>query len=175
MIIISSPQSGTITAGVESYASISCSYENSKKSTEVLSFHEIVFNLKDWLSFEGNTGPYLLYAYARCKSILRKNNFQSGENIDFSLLTQPEEKELLTYMNGVNEAIYQSCLQNKPSILCQHLFKLCQSYNRMFVKVSVQKSENEQKKQARLFLLFSFSTLLGDTLQLIGIDTLEQM
>jgi arginyl-tRNA synthetase len=138
---------------------------------------DIVFDLADWLSFEGNTGPYLMYSYARTRSILRKAQEQSfaPDDTHLELLNGPDERELLRYLNDFNTVIQQSADQYKPSLLCHHIFNSCKVYNRFLAQVSVLKAESDQARGARLALLDAFSQSLKFSLQLLGIEPPERM
>jgi len=138
---------------------------------------DIVFDLADWLSFEGNTGPYLMYSYARTRSILRKAKEQSfaPDDTHLELLNGPDERELLRYLNDLNTVIQQSAEQYKPSLLCHHIFNSCKVYNRFLAQVSVLKAESDQARGARLALLDAFSQSLKFSLQLLGIEPPERM
>ncbi|MFW7379426.1 MAG: arginine--tRNA ligase [Oligoflexus sp.] len=138
---------------------------------------EIVFDLTDWLSFEGNTGPYLMYSYARTSSILRKAE-ERGFAADFSKLSAlqtMEERELLRYMSDFNNLALQSCEMKKPSILAHHLFDMCKVYNRFFAQVPVLKAEQDDQRAARLALLQAFTKVLKRGLNLLGMTPPERM
>lgn len=138
---------------------------------------EIVFDIKDWLSFEGNTGPYLMYSYARTCSLLRKAE-ERGFKADLQyvdVLTTAEERELLRYMNDFNSVVLQSKEMNKPSILAHHLFDMCKVYNRFFNQVPVLRADEDSQRAARLALLQSFTKVLNQGLALLGITPPERM
>ena len=138
---------------------------------------DIVFDLNDWLSFEGNTGPYLMYSYARTKSILNKAASQ-GLHADLTktrLLNEPEVHELLRYMNDLNEAIRLSCELKKPSSLAHHLFDTCKVYNRLLAQISVLKADSHDLVVARLALLDGFAKVLKQGLELLGMVPPERM
>lgn len=138
---------------------------------------DIVFNLKDWADFEGNTGPYLMYAYARTRSILRKAKEQGvdGGTADWSLLNSPEEKELLRYIGDLNGMIVQSCESNKPSVLCHHLFDMCKVNNRSLANNPILRAESAGLRAARLMLAEAFADSLKHGLSLLGIEPPERM
>lgn len=138
---------------------------------------DIVFDLADWLSFEGNTGPYLMYAYARTQSILRKSGIDARtyHKADLTLLTAEEERELLAYMADFNTMVEQACETNKPSILAHHIYNMCKVYNRFHSHVSVLKAETEALKLARLALIDGFCVVLKTGLNLLGMTPPEKM
>ncbi|RZA14080.1 MAG: arginine--tRNA ligase, partial [Proteobacteria bacterium] len=138
---------------------------------------DIVFNLSDWADFEGNTGPYLMYAYARTKSILRKA-MESGVGsgaANFSLITSPEEKDVLRYLNDLNNVIVQASESYKPSLICHHLFNMCKANNRSLAVNSVLKAESAELRSARILLMEAFASSLKYGLSLLGIEPPERM
>jgi arginyl-tRNA synthetase len=138
---------------------------------------DIVFDLPDWLSFEGNTGPYLMYTYARTRSIMRKAQEQSfaPDHGHLELLQGPEERELLRYLNDLNGVIQQTLEQNKLSLLCHHIYNTCKVYNRFLANVQVLKADSPEARGARLALLDALSQALKYSLQLLGIEPPERM
>lgn len=138
---------------------------------------DIVFHLKDWADFEGNTGPYLMYAYARTRSILRKakDSGLSLKDANLALLSSPEEKDVLRYLNDLNNVIIQACESNKPSVLCHHLFNMCKANNRSLAANPVLKAETAPLRSARVLLAEAFTESLKYGLSLLGIEPPERM
>ena len=140
---------------------------------------EIIFDPDLWTSFEGNTGPYLMYSYARTASILRRAGHEgSFKNFDFSVLdslSSPLEFDLLRKMYDFNDAVRQAAQQYKPSALAHYLYELCKCFSRFYVAVPVLKAEDENQKKARLALLEAFSLVLKTGLSLLGMTPPERM
>lgn len=138
---------------------------------------EIVFDPKEWVSFEGNSGPYLMYSYARTQSILNKAREQGLELslAHLDLLTHETERDLMTHLYDFNQTVLYSCENYKPSTIANHLFFTCKAYNRFYNEVSVMKAENEQLRGARLALLNAFGNTLKTGLYLLGITSPEKM
>lgn len=138
---------------------------------------DIVFHLQDWCDFEGNTGPYLMYAYARTRSILRKAKDSGISNSDakLSLLNSQEEKELLRYLNDLNNVIIQASESNKPSLLCHHLFNMSKANNRSLAVNLVLKADSPALRSARVLLAEAFTESLKYGLSLLGIEPPERM
>jgi arginyl-tRNA synthetase len=138
---------------------------------------EIVFDPKEWVSFEGNSGPYLMYSYARTQSIIsraKEQNIKSStEKID--LLTHETEKELLRSLYDFNRTVIYATENYRPSSLATHLYFMCKSYNRFYAEVSVLKAETPDLVAARLALLEAFSKTLKQGLYLLGITPPEKM
>lgn len=138
---------------------------------------EIVFDPKEWVSFEGNSGPYLMYSYARTQSILNKANEQG---IEVSLkhvdqLVHESERELMRHLYDFNQTVIYASEHYKPSTIANHLFFTCKAYNRFYTEVSVMKAETTELRAARLALLQAFATTLRTGLYLLGITPPEKM
>jgi arginyl-tRNA synthetase len=137
----------------------------------------IVFVLEDWLSFEGNSGPYLMYGFTRTQSILRKARDQGAmpEPRHVESLTHPTEHELVRFIYDFNEVVAQACESCKPSVLAGHLYHMCRAFNRFYAEVSVLKAETEALRGARLALTAAFSATLRQGLTLLGINPPTRM
>lgn len=138
---------------------------------------EIVFDPKEWVSFEGNSGPYLMYSYARTQSILTKAREQ-GLSLSLThadLLTHEAERDLMRHLYDFNQTVLYACENYKPSTIANHLFFTCKAYNRFYNEVSVMKAETEELRSARLALLNAFGNTLKEGLYLLGITPPEKM
>lgn len=146
---------------------------------------DIEFNPKESISFDGFTGPYCQYAYARIASILRKDlSFRAipplaGESrnlIDLSLLGENlEERELAKKIIEFPNLIKKSALEYNPSIIAVNVFETAQLFNKFYQKHKVLNAETEELKNSRLALIQAVQTILKVGLNLLGIETLEQM
>lgn len=138
---------------------------------------EIVFNLEDWISFEGNSGPYLMYSYTRTRSILRKATEQGHQPAatGLDLLVHAAEADVLRHLYDYDQIVAAACEGCKPSLLANHLFHLCKVFNRFYAEVPVLKAESEALRTARLALIDAFSHTLKDGLALLGITPPERM
>jgi len=130
------------------------------------------------ISFEGDTGPYLQYTYARIQSIFRKDLEEkkkiSSSEIDYSLLGNPEEVNLIKSLSIFPDTIQQSFEEYNPSVLAHYLLKLGHQFNEFYHQSHVLKSKIKLRK-ARLVLLRSVAQVLKTGLNLLGIDVLEEM
>lgn len=139
---------------------------------------EIIFNPDSWTSFEGNTGPYLLYSYARTASILRKSALEFSADMDLSCLSELKEQleiDILRAIYDFNLVAQQSLEAHKPSLLANHLYELCKTFNKFYANLSVLKATDEKQKRTRLILLKCFSVTLKEGFKLLGIDPVERM
>ena len=139
---------------------------------------EIIFDPDQWTSFEGNTGPYLLYSYARTASILRKSgiDFAADMNLDcLDQLKEPLEVDLLRGIYDFNLVVQQALESHKPSLLANHLYELCKIFNKFYANLSVLKADDKEQKRLRLTLLKCFSLTLKQGFELLGIKPVERM
>lgn len=138
---------------------------------------EIIFDLQAWTSFEGNTGPYLMYSYARTKSILAKcaeKGFTASLN-HCDCLEQASARELLRYLYDFNDMVKQACENYKPSTIANHLYNMCKAYNRFYADVPILKAPTSEERSALIALLETFAKVLKQGLLLLGIDPPERM
>ncbi len=125
------------------------------------------------LSFEGDSGPYLMYSYARAKGILRKAS--NPENADFSLLKEKKELEVIKKLWHFKDAVQKSRSSNSMHHLCIYLNELATSFNSFYQDIPVLNAENKETVKARLSLVKAFSIVLKKALKLLNVEPLEQM
>jgi arginyl-tRNA synthetase len=135
----------------------------------------IVFDIGEWTSLTGNTGPYLMYAYARTASIMKKLGDPDLDEFNGSRLIHSEERALMTELSQFSKVIERSIEQNKPQGLCIYLYNLARAFSRMFESCPVAKAEDEELKMSRLALVKATGKTLKKGLELIGITPLERM
>ena len=122
-------------------------------------------------SFEGDTGPYLLYGYARARSILRKARFNQKKKYAIHNLND-SEKKLLSQLEKLPNVVPNAYKNLSPNLVANYAFETAQTFNEFYHSNKVIGSENEQ---FRLILVDSFSQVLKNALSLLGIQTLEKM
>lgn len=135
---------------------------------------DMVYNPKEAISFEGETGPYVQYTYARIASILRKHGEELNSDIDFSLLSSESEHELIRKVSLFQDAISDASSHYKPNILARYLLDLAQIFNEFYHKLSVLNAE-PALRDARLALAMATKQVLHNGLALLCINTLEKM
>ena len=139
--------------------------------------HSVNFNPVESISFEGDTGPYVLYTYARIKSIIRKDKPADEEimkKIDYSLLKNKQEIELLKLLSLFEDTIAKARQEHNTGILANYLLKISQKFNEFYHQHKVLKAGFEVKK-ARIELILAVAHVIKKGLILLGIDTLEKM
>ncbi|MDD7373044.1 MAG: arginine--tRNA ligase [Sarcina ventriculi] len=135
---------------------------------------DIVFDWDEMLSFEGETGPYVQYSYARAKSILRKAEGINGD-ADFSKLTSKEEFELTKVLEGFNKAILLAIDRLEPSVVTRYAIEVAKAFNKFYNAHSVLNLEDTGLKVARLKLIEATAQVIKNSLNLIGINVVEEM
>jgi arginyl-tRNA synthetase len=133
----------------------------------------IYFDIESTIALEGNTGPYIQYAYARIQSILRKVGATStAEPVG---LTAPEELQLMRTLIRYESAVSAAAREYKPNLLCNFLLELASAMNTFYGNVSVVKEEDEAIKEQRISLLISTANVLKNGLELLGIAAPQEM
>tara|TARA_Y100000310_G_scaffold142028_1_gene141451 strand:- start:8184 stop:9857 length:1674 start_codon:yes stop_codon:yes gene_type:complete len=133
----------------------------------------ILFNLDDALKFEGDTGPYILYSYARASSILRKskNKLDKIKNFETKDISESEIK-LIKKLSQFPEIILKSYDNLNPSLIANYSYELAQTFNEFY---HLSKVIGSKEELFRLGLVQSFRYVLKNSLNLLGIESLEKM
>ena len=138
---------------------------------------DIVFSWKEMLDFEGDTAPYLIYTYARTRSILRKGAdkgvMPSAENI--SLLNGDEEYAVIRALADLKESIVKAASSNEPFMIARQVASIARAHNRFYNNTSILGCDDEKLVSARLALCEAVCTAIKDGLDLLGIGTVERM
>lgn len=132
---------------------------------------DVNFNWSEALNFEGNTGPYAQYTYARTCSILNKSDAFSCPS---SAVLCKEEMELISTLALFPEKIVRALNEYEPSIVTRFALELCQSFNRFYNACPIRSSEGDEKA-VRLSLCQAVKNVLGTALHLIGLRTPEKI
>jgi arginyl-tRNA synthetase len=133
----------------------------------------IQFILEDWIKLEGETGPYLQYAHARCNSILTKLGRAPAEFKP--ILTENAEKEIILHIEKYKTALAQAATEYRPSVLCSYLFDLAKLFNRFYKECPIKTAATEEAKNSRLAIVAIVQETLKQGLALLGIPAPERM
>ena len=140
---------------------------------------DIIFDLDETLRFDGETGPYVQYTYARTNSILNKAGFNVDEldmNFpDLTILNTKQEIELIKELEKFEEVIKKSALEYEPAILSRYLIEVATLFSRFYNECSVLAVEDEKIKIARCILVYATSIVIKRDLNILGIETPEKM
>ncbi|MEA3379139.1 MAG: arginine--tRNA ligase [Nanoarchaeota archaeon] len=140
---------------------------------KVSSDKNVCFDINKALSFEGDSAPYIQYAYARASSILKKSKL-NPKNIDFSLLNSPEEVKLIKALYNFQKVFQKALESYQPHLIANYVLELATLFNEFYHLCPILSQELEIKK-ARLYLLKAVKQVLKNALNLLGIQTLERM
>jgi arginyl-tRNA synthetase len=134
---------------------------------------DIHFDWDQALQFDGETGPYLQYTYARIKGIMRKAGREGDADVNFSDLTEPETRALTRALADFQDAVEKSFQENEPSYITTYLFDLTKAFNTFYNRHRVVGSGD--KESARLLLVSCTGRVIRNGLTLLGIPVLERM
>ena len=136
---------------------------------------KIVFDMKEWLRLDGESGPYIQYSHARISSLLRKFGDDISDAPDWALLTHEREEELMIHLSSFNFSMFKSLESYKTSGVCNYLYDLAKLFNSFYQACPIGKLEDENLKAARLGLVSAVRTALAQGLALIGVPAPERM
>ncbi len=139
--------------------------------------NDMNFSIDSALSFEGETGPYIQYTYARIQSILKKVKFNKNKiNLNSLIYSSFSENEvnLIKNLKDFNEVVVDATNKYKISLISNYLIKLSQLFNEFYQSTNILKSD-EKEKEVRLILLNSIAIILEKGLSILGIEVLDEM
>jgi arginyl-tRNA synthetase len=139
--------------------------------------NEITFNPAESVSFDGNTGPYIQYAYARIQSIIKKSRNQEikKSKTDFNLLGNLEERTLINLLAQFPQIIEGAAEEYNPSKVANFIYDLAKSFNNFYHQHSVLSADDPNLVQARLKLAECVGIVLKKGLGLLGINVIDRM
>ncbi|WP_066321476.1 arginine--tRNA ligase [Bacillus sp. FJAT-29814] len=135
--------------------------------------NDIEFSLEEMLRFEGETGPYVQYTFARACSILRKGNWQASAEVPAFQSTWEKEWKVVSMMLEFSNAIKRACVNFDPSQVAKYIVDLAQAFNKYYAEVKV--LEESEERTARLALVYAVTEILKEGLRLLGIKAPEEM
>ena len=134
----------------------------------------ILFDPKESIDFNGNTGPFIQYTYARIQSILRKADFNTKENISIGSL-HPKEKELIKLIQTYPEIIQNAAENLSPALIANFTYELVKSYNSFYQSVPIFGADNDNEKILRIQLSYGVSCVIRSSFKLLGIEVPRRM
>lgn len=133
-----------------------------------------VFDLDRFMSFEGKTGPYLLYQAVRIKSLLRKADDQGATPGDI-VVAEPAERDLALTLDAFSQATVEAYDKRMPHVVAEHAYRLAQSFSKFYAACPVLAAPDAATRGSRLALCKAALDQLEIALDLLGIDTPERM
>ena len=133
----------------------------------------ILFNPKESIDFQGNTGPFIQYAHARICSILKKGEISN--DLDLNILISNSEKDLILLIKEYPEVISQAGKEHSPALLANYTYELVKGFNHFYQNAPILKEENKSVKNFRLHLCAQIKDIINSSMLLLGINSPEQM
>jgi len=133
----------------------------------------ILFDPKESVDFQGNTGPFIQYTYARIQAILRKADVDYSKNVTISL--HEKEKELLKLVELYPELIQQAAVNQSPALIANYTYDLVKGYNSFFQNVSIFGADTEDEKVFRVQLSNLVGNIIKSAFGLLGVTVPERM
>lgn len=132
---------------------------------------DVQFDLKRFTSFEGDTGPYLMYTHARAASVIRKAKelgVEPSADADFSVLSDATEQKVISLLANFPEKVREAAKEYRPHVIAQYLLELGRSFNEFYHKCPCLQAE-EDLRAARLALIEASRSVMESGLSLLGI------
>jgi arginyl-tRNA synthetase len=134
----------------------------------------ILFNPKESVDFQGNTGPFIQYTYARIQAILRKATSISLDSLK-TISLHPKEKELIKQLQLFPEVIQNAAQNHSPALIANYTYDLVKDFNSFYQNVSILGAENENEKIFRVQLSRVVGNTIKNAFSLLGINVPERM
>jgi arginyl-tRNA synthetase len=134
----------------------------------------ILFDPKESIDFQGNTGPFIQYTYARIRSILRKAEFKKSSNIEGTELHE-KEKELLKQLELFPEIIQSAAQEHSPALIANYTYDLVKEFNSFYQNVSILGADTQTEIEFRVQLSATVANTIKNAFSLLGIQVPERM
>jgi len=142
---------------------------------KVANERNVTFDWGSALSFEGDTGPYLQYCHARINSILRRVGGELPSAVDFSVLGEDIEYELVKELAEFPSAVAKAVAEFSPHVVANSVYRVAKAFSTFYNQCPVLNADNPKVRDARLLLCASVKQVLGNGMSLLGIDPVESM
>ena len=135
---------------------------------------DVNYDPERFVNFEGYSGPYILYAYVRAESIIQKSKDLDTQDLSGVRVGEYEEK-LLKWLVRYPQVAYRSGTEVAPHSMCNYLYELAQRFNSFYAHCPVLEASEEEEQGIRLALAKGSAQILKNGLNLLGIETVENM
>lgn len=136
----------------------------------------ILFDPKESVDFQGNTGPFIQYTYARIRAIIRKSDISVTDfQIQNSISLHEKEKEILNILSQYPETIQSAAKNYSPALIANYTYDLVKCFNSFYQNVSILGANLEHEKKFRVLLSFKVGEVIKSSFQLLGIKVPERM
>ena len=134
----------------------------------------ILFDPNDSIDFNGNTGPFIQYTYARIQSLLTKSNYKKSK-INNQLEINDKEKQLLKLLTIFPEIIKSAADNLNPALIANYTYELVKNFNSYYQTTTILKINDEELKGFRLTLSYKIASIIKSSMKLLGINVPEKM
>lgn len=135
----------------------------------------ILFDPKESVDFQGNTGPFIQYTYARIQSILRKSGTVADKGIPNAIQLHEKEKELLKALQLFPEKVQEAAENYSPAIIANYTYDLVKEFNSFYQNVTILSAETEAEKTFRVQLSKAVGAVIKTAFGLLGIEVPQRM
>ncbi|WP_298555351.1 arginine--tRNA ligase [uncultured Algibacter sp.] len=136
----------------------------------------ILFDPKESIDFQGNTGPFIQYTYARIQSILRKANLNGVVTLSaIKTSLHPKEKELIKQIQLFPEVVQNAADNHSPALIANYTYELVKEFNSFYQNVSILGADNDSEKTFRVQLSYLVANTIKNSFGLLGIHVPERM
>ena len=133
----------------------------------------ILFDPKESVEFNGNTGPFIQYTYARIQSLLRRADFDYTKEVEIDL--HPKEREVIKLLQDFPEVIQNASANHSPAVIANYSYDLVKAYNSFYQSVSIFAADNADEKVFRIQLSKKVGDVINSAFGLLGIEMPERM
>ena len=137
-----------------------------------------MFDIERFTSFEGNTGPYILYTIVRIKSILAKNMAENGVvdgEITLEAPSSKSEEDLMLTVTKFADTIYTAYRDDAPHRICQFVYELSESFNKFYHENKIVANEDAIQRNSWIKLIELVKNILNTCIDLLGFEAPDRM
>ncbi len=135
----------------------------------------LLFDPNESIDFQGHTGPFIQYTFARIRSVIKKSGYIPAENTAAIVALQPGELELIQVLSNYMSVIESAARDHSPAQVANFVYELAKGYNKFYHEVPILKAEDERERVFRLELSAATGRVIEHAMGLLGIEVPEQM
>lgn len=136
---------------------------------------KMLFDPKESIDFNGHTGPFIQYTYARIQSVLSKVNYTKAEMVKETIPLNELEREIIKLIYEFDTVVAESAKTYNPSLIANYIYELTKTFNRFYHDHSILKEENDEIKQMRLAMAKQCSIIIKNGMKILGIEVPDRM
>lgn len=152
-----------------------CIFLNQENKDQVDPKKRLLFDPKESIDFQGNTGPFTQYAHARIKSVLSKANYSPPTGMADVMTLDGVERDLIVLLSRFPETITEDAVGYSPALIANYMYDLAKLYNKFYHESPIMQAETANRKQFRLQLSAATAKVISKGMGLLGIAVPERM